>query len=197
MSSSCCWLWSRWSQLLSRPHCFLPVKWPHNSPGRMSSSPSYRTAWPTCRGGFVSSPLLLPVRRSGCVLSKRVRMILTKKLCSLRELASVSSVETKIVVSDWPLPKVTGSASSSSTGRPAPARVLDFPSLLGKDKSLLSHRHRRRPQNGTNKTTSSFAVLFLSGSLVVRTRDTVKKHFCEDSIPWRGGSLRDKVEERQ
>ena len=106
-----------------------------------------------------------------------------KKLCSLRELASVSSVETKSVVSDWPLPKVTGSASSSSTGRPAPARVLDFPSLLGKDKSLLSHRHRRRSQNGTNKTTSSFAVLFLSGSLVVRTRTLSKNIFARSPFP--------------
>ena len=50
------------------------------------------------------------------------------------------------------------------------ARVLVFPNFLGKDKSLLSHQHRKRPKDGTNKTKSSFAVLFLSGSLVVRTR---------------------------
>ena len=57
-----------------------------------------------------------------------------------------------------------------------------FLRLGEKDKSLLSLQHRMRPLNVISKTTSSFAVLFSSGSLVARTR-TLSKTNCDDSCP--------------
>ena len=99
---------------------FLPGKWPHSSPSRTNSFPYSKAAWQTCKDGFVSSQSLLPSRRSGCALLKRD---IEKTLDSFRERldalqsASVFSAETKIIVSDWTLPKIAGSASSSSQRR--------------------------------------------------------------------------------
>ena len=83
--------------------------------------------------------------------------------------ASVSSVEAKSVVSDWPLP---GSASSGSNRRASqshiPSESVGISQLLGKRQKKLSFSPAQK--NVINKTKSSFAVLFLLGSLVVRTR---------------------------
>ena len=60
-----------------------------------------------------------------------------------------------------------------------------LPASWVKGKSLPFRRHRRRPQNGTIKKKSSFAVLFLSGSLVVRTRTLSKEIARFPSLAWR------------
>ena len=62
---------------------------------------------------------------------------------SLIQSASVFSVETKSASSDWPLPKV------------APAR-LRVPRRTKPRRGSLSRWRRRRPQNGANKSKSSF-----------------------------------------
>ena len=80
-----------------------------------------------------------PARRNGCVATTSARICakdIDKSLATLRESlnarqsASVSSVETKSVVSDRPLPNFTGSAGSGShhkASRPARVRVGFLP----------------------------------------------------------------------
>ena len=152
-----------------------------------------RTAWPTGKGSFVSSPLSLPVRESRCVFSKRIRMILIKHwIRCVSVLMPCSQPQSgpcqRLHVARAP-------ARLDVPHRTKPPARLGFPSLLEKDKSGPSHLHRKRPKDDTNKTKSSFAVLFLSGSLVNRTRILSKP--LRRFLLWRGGSRRNQVQEGQ
>ena len=93
---------------------------------------------------------------------------------------SVSSIETKSVDSDSPMPEVAGSARSGSNRRPSqshtPSESVGISQPPGKKQKPSFSPTHKAPKNGINKTKSSFAVLFLSGSLVVRTR-TLFRHF--------------------
>ena len=140
------------------------------------SSPFYRTAWQTCEDSFVTSPSLLPARRSGCALSKRVQTTLIKPwthcvgLDALQS-ASVSPVETKSMVSEWPLPKAT-----------LPARVMVILSPWRKDRSLLSYQPSERLKLGTSKVTNFNGVQFWSISLTNRTHPRLKSFVLVPSL---------------
>ena len=102
--------------------------------------------------------------------------------------ASVSSIKTQSVSSDKPCqmqdPQVPFQTSGHLSLRHAATAlaVLSFPNW-DKTKNPLSCKRRMRPLNSTNKTTSFFAVQFLTDSLVAKTR-TPSRHFCDDdSIP--------------
>ena len=84
------------------------------------------TAWQTCRDSSAPLPMPPPARRNGCVATTSARIRandVDKSLATLRDSlnalqsASVSSVETKSTVSDWPLPKIAGSAGCGSYRR--------------------------------------------------------------------------------
>ena len=131
------------------------------------------------KGNSVNSPSL-PVRPNGCVLLNRVRTTLMKLRiryvsaltpCNLPQ----SSVETKSVVSDWLLPKIARSATSSSTRRPSqnqpPGEGTGIYNLLGKNRSLPSHLHRKCPKKmGPTRRRLPPTMLFFSNFIVGKTR---------------------------
>ena len=120
---------------------------------------------------------------------------INKTLANLRanalalQSASVSSVETKNATSGWPLPKIAGSASSSSNGRPSqnrtPGESVGISQPSGKRQKPFFSPAQKAPEEWSNKTKNSFAVLFSSGSHVVRTR-TLSKIFARTPVlAWR------------
>ena len=108
-----------------------------------------------------------------------------KTLANLRasaialQCASVSSAETKSASSDWPLPKIAVSASTSSNRRPSqshtPGESACISQLPGK---------RQKPSFSPVQKAPKEWLLFLSDSLVVRTR-TLSKMFAKFlSLAW-------------
>ena len=90
--------------------------------------------------------------------------------------APVSSVETKSVVSDWPLPKVAGSTGSGSNRRPSqshtPGESVGFSQLPGKRQKPSFSPAQKAPEEWYQQDDA----LCLSSSLVVRTK-TLSKSF--------------------
>ena len=165
------------------PACLPPsrLSYASNSQFCPTTLPACR---PICRNKSVNSSRLRPKPPSGCRTSKRGPLSFTRLLrtcvqtcvqaLSLYSPHQYPLLRLKVPVQTGTCQRLQDPRAPVRTDGPLrttlPARVSAFPSLLGKDKSLPSHRHRRHPKNGINKTKSSFAVLSLSGSLVVRTR---------------------------
>ena len=99
-------------------------------------------------------------RRSGCAPNRHVLSTSTKTLDSLRPRmdafrpASVSSIETKSIVSDWTLPKIAGSVGSGSNRRPSQTHTPGESVGSSQASSLPSRRRRQYLKNGTSRMTN-------------------------------------------
>ena len=148
-----------------------------------SSSQSSPTASQAFRRSSANSTISQIERRNGCTLGKRDPPTSTRPrvLASKHGRLAVSSVfpvETKSVVSAWPLPKIAGSASSSSQRRTSRSHTLreseGDSQPPGKRQPSFSPA-QKAPEEWYQQDESSFAVLFLSDSPVVRTRTLSRK----------------------
>ena len=155
---------------------------PSASPSSSQSSPTTSQAF---RRSSVSSTISQIERRNGCTLGKRdpptsTRLRVLASMHGRLAVSSVSPVETKSVVSAWPLPKIAGSASSSSQRRTSRSHTLresegDSQPPDKRQKPSFSPA-QKAPEEWYQQDESSFAVLFLSDSPVVRTR-TLSRNF--------------------
>ena len=101
------------------------------SPVSPKNSPFSRAVWERCRDSSTHLPMPPVARLCGCGTTTSARTISTSPwrlyviacLDALQS-ASVSSVETKSLLSDWPLPKVAGSAGSSFHRRTSQSPTL-------------------------------------------------------------------------
>ena len=134
--------------------------------------------WKRCRDS--STPMPPVARLNGCAVTTSARTTLTSPwrlymIACLNALqsASVSSVETKSLLSDWPLPKVAGFAGSSFH-----RRTSQSPTLGESGGDSQPPGKRQKPafisqvalRHGSSKAKNFNGVQFWSSSLVSRTK---------------------------